>query len=268
MNPLEQRALLLRQLAALRQQGLPHHRALALAADGLPVGELRALARRALQLLESGGPAPDDAPSLERLLGRGDCEPLELEHAALRVEAQLWSQTATRTAGVYLSVAVAGPLLLTALVAWLPVFWPALPMTHGLPVPFLVLLAAMRWAGVPLAVAALVALRRFEPQLAPGHQRAQLAASLLAEPADGAFDGLPLGEVERRYLQARQAQVGAPAAARELAAELVDESRRSLSIFQHLAPLLGVFLLLPVLAMILSLLLLPLLLPVGSIGGI
>ncbi len=263
MSPLEQRALLLRQLAALRQRGTPHHQALALAAEGLPVGELRAAVRRALRTLEQGESPGASSDPLEDLLARGDCGVVEIEHLALGVEARLWAATATRTARLYLGIAVGVPLVLAALVGWLPVVWSDMLNMNTLLPGLVAILGAMRWLGLPLLVAALVALRRFEPQVAPGHTQALRAAALLA---DG--ETRQLGAVQRRYLQLRREQVGEPQALRELAWELVRESRRSQIVFQHLAPLLGIFLLLPVLAVMVAVMLVPFMVLTSSIGAV
>lgn len=245
MTALEHQSLLLRQIAALRRRGMDHHRALALAADGIPVGELRATALRAARGLAAGGVATADDP-LEALLSSSTCgvEQLELEAAA--VEARLWALSSLRSSRLYFSLATAGPVLLACFLAWVtgPLIT-EVPFSDGIVVGIGLVL---RWGGVPLAVAALVLVQRLHRGVAPGYRQASQAAALL-ELAVGDSDthGPPLDLNAERYLTARRAAVGGSAAARELAAELCAESKRTQALFAQLAPLLGAVALGPIL---------------------
>ncbi len=244
MNTLERQGLLLRQIAALRRQGMAHHQALALAADGLPVGELRALAQRAGRNLTKGGEGTASTP-LEALLGRSDASVEELVHGAAALEARLWAQCSLRTARLYYGVALAGPPLLACLLAWVTA-----PLLAGEGVDggmVAAMGAVLRWSGVPLAVAALFLVRSLHHSVAPGYRQAVQAAALLELASRGG--DLPVGLLDPNagaFFAARRASAGSETAARELAAELCAESQRVQAIFGQLAPVLGAIALVPI----------------------
>ncbi len=258
MSPPEQEALLLRQLGGLRRRGLGHDQALELAAESLPRGALRARVEHALRALAAGAAPAREGEPLDALIADGRCSLEQLESAAEALEARLWAQASLRTARLYLRVALAGPPLLACLLGWL--VWPQL--TEVLPAvspPLLVLVGLARYAGLPLAAGALYVVQRLDARVAPGFGKSMQAVALLEVAARGGDEpAVSLGVEERRYFQARRAQVGAPGAARELAGELVLESRRAQRAFRHLAPVLAAVLAFPMLGLVLALLVQPL----------
>ena len=241
---LERKSLLLRQVAALRRHGMAHGQALAHAADGLPAGELQAVARWSLRQLEEGGEAASTDDPTAALLANGDCSVQQLEHGASALEARLWAQSSLQSARLYFGLALAGPPLLACLMAWLSLpLLAALQIDDGL---LVVLGFALRWGGVPLAVVALVLVKRLHRGAAPGYRQAMLATALLEQSVRGVEpSSLSLSPNQERYLAARRAVVGADVAARELAAELCAQSERTQALFAQLAPLLGAAVLLP-----------------------
>ena len=251
MSPAEQESLLLRQVAALRRQGVPHDQALARSGAGLPTGALRDTVHDALRALAAG--STPQGSGLGALLGRGTVDVSALEVAAQARDARLSAMAALRLTRVYAGIALAGPLLLGSALAWLV---PGLQTPDGaVPGPWVVLGAGatvLRFAGLPLAVAALLALGRLAPRLAPGATLIQRAADLL-DADDSAAPEL-IDPLEHAFFDARRQRVGAASAARELAFELVQEGEERVQRFRHLAPVAGAvggaMLLLPLLALV------------------
>lgn len=236
MSPLEQRALLLGQVASLMKHGVAAGEALSVAMQGLTDGAVRAAADHALSELRAGR-TPDPSSALGcALMSAG-----EVECSALAVDARLVAESALRGARLVLAAATAGPLLLATFWAWVLYIWP-------LPGERAPLLLAVRFVGPVLAVGAALASRRLGSAFAPGARQGQKAALVLKAAAVGVSVGLDaaLAPVESEYLRAREARVGAVQAARDLADELLAESARSLLWFRTLAPIVGAVLLLPV----------------------
>jgi hypothetical protein len=252
MTDSEQEALLLRQLCALRGSGLSQAQALSHAAEGLR-GPLAARVVAARRALESGGASRD-------ILAR-EADIAALDHAARAIDASLSAAAALTMTRVYLTVALAGPLVLGSLLVWagadlmvavisessggsLPGAWHVLLALRGL----------LAWLGIPAAVGITVLIGRLGDRLAPGAARLSQAAGLLQAAADGT-DPLPLlsASPDRAYLSVRQSQIGAAGAAVELAAELAREGETAAAIFRDIAPLaatvIGVVVLLPLLVL-------------------
>ncbi len=251
MSDLAQRSLLLRQLAALRRSGVDHDEALRIAAEGLPPGRVGAAVDEARRALAAGeGASGDDA--LVRLLATGDASVERLERAAAAVDAEMAADAALATARLYFGIAIAGPLVIFAVLGWVsPVdgiageMWtrstPFSPYgeVDGMPTLWratAALMALAKWAGIPAALGVVVALRRLPVGWTPGLRELRAAGGLLDAAATGADPGPLVGDFDRAYLEARRGSVGAEAAAAEVAAELVREADGKLAAFRHLAP--------------------------------
>ena len=258
MSPLEQEALLLRQLVGLRRRGLAHDQALKLAAESLPQGALRARVDHALRVLAAGTAPAKDGLAFDGLLEDGACSLEQLESAAEALEARLWARVSLRTARLYLRVALVGPPLLACMLGWL--LWPSLADALPAVSPALLgLVGLARYAGLPLAGGALYLVQRLDRRLAPGFGKSMQAVALLEVAARGGDEpAVALRAEDRSYFLARRARVGSTEAARELAAELALESRRSLRVFHHLAPVLAAVLAFPALGLVMVLLMQPL----------
>jgi hypothetical protein len=247
----EQESLLLRQVAALRRGGHGHDQALDLARKGLRQGALADRVDAALRALAAGGEAASDP-----LLAGGQAPVESLDHAAAAADAQLSADAALAMVRTYLVVALAGPLLIGCLLGWLapaptpaavagsfdrPLAWQSLGQV----------LAILKVAGLPLAVAVVAVVRRVDWRIASGVEQVRRASMLFraaaigADPADLLADG-----VERTWVSARASSCGVPQATAELAEELLRDAEGSLALFRHLAPvvalLVGLVLLIPV----------------------
>lgn len=225
MSPDEQRSLVLRQVAALRRRGVSHAAAVSAVASGLPPTTLAHEMGAALQAL-AAGECPRRHPGLEWLLGRGTVPVEALEHAARALDARLSAAAAVRLTRVYAGIGLAGPLALGSVLAWLV---PSVLPEHSEPRLFWQVLlggaALLRYLGLPLAVAALAALRRGAGRLAPGSAAIGRAASLLEAAAEGSDPARHLSDpIERAWLAIRQESVGATRAAAELDEELVRDA--------------------------------------------
>ncbi len=244
MNESEQESLLLRQLAALRRRGHSHVDALALAAAGLPQGPLADRVQFAQRQLAAGEPQAGGADPLQAPTGAPDA----LEHAARAIDARLAAAASLSTVRLYLSIAVAGPLALVSLLAWI-----SLPALDANPSLWLIskLVVLLKLSGIPLALVAILAMGRFTRRFAPGVDMLHRAAALLDAAATGTDPILALDQtVEVDYFCARRGVVGAPQAAVELAGELLREGDQTLVRFRHLAPLVLTVVALPLLWMV------------------
>jgi hypothetical protein len=241
MSPQEQESLLLRQLAALRREGLPHDRALATAGQGLKPGVLASRVGAARRTLESGEVCGPQEDLLDRILARGTDAPETLDHAAAAIDARLAVGSSLALTRLYLAIGSVSLLLIGCLVGW--VFPRPSLYVDGAPGVWIALdrvLAMLRWGGIPLACGALVMLGPMARRFAPGVRAVERAAALLEAAAAGTDPGpLVVQPIERAYYESRRPQVGAPQAASELAEELVREGERKLVLFRHLAPILG-----------------------------
>lgn len=241
MNEAEQESLLLRQLAALRRRGHSHVQALELAAAGLPFGPLADRVRVALQVLAAGEPGAASQDPLQAPAGTAD----SLDYSARAIDARLAAEGSLLLARVYLSVAVAGPLVfLTALAA---IFGPLLATDPSFWLVVQVL-GLIKLVGLPVALLAVVVMGRYIRRLAPGFEKLQRAGALLDAAAVGSDPLFALEDgVEVAYFASRRAAAGVTRAAEELASELVLEAERGLERFRHMAPLVLVVLSVPLL---------------------
>lgn len=249
MRASEQESLLLRSIIALRRSGLSHGEALAQATTGLPRGPLVARVERARRALSAGEPSRTDP-----LLGSGEIPIAALEHAAGAIDAQLSADATRAMSQRYLTLMLAGPLLLGAGISWL---LPGIELdsasTGGWSL-LAMLGAALRFGGVPLALGAAVLIRRTGDKMAPGTHRIRQASQLLALAAADE-DPVPFltHDSDRAYLVTRLTQISQPQAAAELAAEMVREGEQRAAMFSLLAPLaaavLGVLILAPILVL-------------------
>ncbi len=231
MNQAEQESLLLRQLAALRRRGHAHVEALELASAGLPPGPLADRVQAALRQLAAGEPEPGSSDPLLVTNGAPDA----LEHAARAIDARLAADASLVTVRLYLSVAIAVPLLMLSALAF--VFLPALDADPSLRLVGKVV-ALVRVAAPVLAVVAVFGAGRYTRRLAPGFHKLNRAGALLDAAAAGSDPILALDEtVEIDYFCSRRGAAGPSQAAIELARELVREGEASVLRFRHVAPL-------------------------------
>ena len=254
MRPAEQESLLLRSIVALRRSGLSHGEALTQAATGLPQGPLRTRVEHARRSLSAGTPDHTDP-----LLASGVTPIAALEHAAHAIDAKLSADATRAMSQRYLTLILAGPLVLGAGLAWL---------TPGLEIDYSgaehtsrflrnTLSIILRFIGVPLALGIAVLIRRGGDRIAPGTGRIRQAGRLLELAAADEDPDSHLTEYsDRVYFTTRVTQTSTSQAAAELATVMVHEGEGRARMFHHLAPLaaalLGVLTLAPILIIIYS----------------
>lgn len=253
MQTAEQESLLLRSIVALRRSGLSHGDALTQAAAGLPKGPLLTRVEDARRALSAGAPRPSDA-----LLASGSTPIDALEHAARSIDAQLSADAVRAMSQRYLTLMLAGPLVLGAGIAWLLsgieiIDSSARSSTSWALLTYLATL--LRFGGVPLAIGIAVLIRRCGEHLTPGSKRIRQASRLLALAATDEDPAPHLTHpIDRAYFINRLTQTSPSQAAAELAAEMVREGEGHAAMFRHLAPLtaavLGVMALAPILFLI------------------
>ena len=253
MRTAEQESLLLRSIVALRRSGLSHGEALTQAATGLPRGPLQTRVEQARRALSAGAPDQTDP-----LLARGTTPIDALEHAAHAIDAKLSADATRAMSQRYLTLMLAGPLVLGAGLAWLA---PDMALDSGsasIPTWLLTSLGTMlRFLGVPLALGIAVLIRRGGDRIAPGTGRIRQASRLLELAAADEDPASYLTEdSDRIYFITRTSQTSASQAAAELATVMVREGENRAMMFHHLAPLagaiLGILALAPFLVMIFS----------------
>jgi hypothetical protein len=254
MKDIEHHCLLLRQTAALRQQGLNQAQALALVVEGLPEGPLRDGVLRARKALSSGEPLPPTDDAFLVLLTRGDIAAVTLEHAAQALEARLWADTALRTTRLYLVVGLAVPLLLASLLAWLPYVRLLLPEALPVQSATSLLLVLARFLAPLLALLVILTNRRWFHAFMPGFHQLNKAARLLDPSMVAVLPSGPEacppevvaeGGSARAFYLTRRASVGPVQAARELGLELLRQGQGNLLLLRHLAPIAGALLIWP-----------------------
>lgn len=235
MNTVAQEVLVLRQLMALRQRSVPQDQALAMVAQGLPPGSVAdsvATARRAL----SAGLVGADNDELSGILADSAAPVRALELAALAREARVSADGALRLARVYGAVAVAGPLVVGSMLAWLA---PGLanlgldvaPSTVGLG------LTVVRWVGIPLAAVLAWAVGRATQGIVPGVadlQRAAVMWTLAARP--GGQRPVVAGDAEHAFVALRRRSVGEDVAFGELADVLAARGHRHVALSRAFIP--------------------------------
>lgn len=247
MNEVEQTALLLRQMAALRRAGRPHDEALRLARQGLPAGGLADRVDAALAALAADA-VPPGRDFLDVVLASPDAPPDGLEFAADGLDAQLAAVGARSLLRLYGSVLLAAPLLAGCVLGWAhvdSVFTedPGAAFGLGQTGAITWVLAArltigLKYAGIPLAVLAVVAVRVATGWIAPGADSLRRASALLLGAAAGdVAPELLVHPGERRYFEVRRVQAGERGAAAEIAVELRRTTEHRLTLFRHLAPL-------------------------------
>lgn len=264
MSPLERESLLLRQLAALRHRGIAHERALEMAREGLPAGPLAERVDAARRDLAAGGGGRAGGGDV---LARGQAPTEALEYAAQAIDARLSADASLAMVRLYLTIGIAGLLVVGAVLGWVvsearvdqatsdltaSAISPLRLLDEG---PALVrvvrgwsafqgqVLVALKYAGLPLAVVVAIVLRRAALRSAPGVGPTLLGATLLEAAASGADPSASLSDPsERAYLDARRQVVGASRAAAELAQELVHQGEHVSLLFRHLAPIAGAIL--------------------------
>ena len=248
MQSAEQESLLLRQMAALRRSGLSQDQALVHAADGLPRGPLAVRVAAARRVLESGAQSNADP-----LLSNGTTPVAALDHAAGALDARLSADAALAMTRLYATIALAGPLALGGVLAWVtPDLMSIVGEAPNAWVVLMTVFGALRFLGIPLAIGVSLLIGHGGERLAPGVSRIRQAAALLQA---AAADQDPLkiisNPTDMAYFSIRRAQVGVAQSAAELAGELVQEGEHAASLFRHLAPpaaaVLGVFILIPAL---------------------
>jgi hypothetical protein len=232
MTPIEQESLLLRQIVALRRRGWSHDRALEHTRSGLPEGELLKRVEAAQRELAAGSTeAPD-------LLARGDAPVETLERGAAALEARASAASALSLMQLYVSIAVAGPLVLGSLLGWL-VGSELYAMT---PPPMRALAGVLLFlepAGLPIAFVSVGFIRWAFARALPT-SRIERGARLFDSAARGDEpEDLIRGPVEQAYFVTRRSAVGAAQAMEELATELVREGEGLVRLFRHLAPVVG-----------------------------
>ena len=242
MTPVEQTALLLRQTAALRRRGRSHADALTAARAGLPPGPLAQRVDGALRTLAAGEAPAARGDTLEAVLAGAGEGVDHLDHAALALDTQLQVEASLSLARLYITLAVALPLLVGTVLGFAETGGLANDQTTA---PWL-LFGATTWMlkaiGVPLAVAWAL-LIRFLRVRAPGTDHLRRATGLLQAAAQGHVSPALLGnETERRYFDARGSACGEVQAAVEIAEELVITGEARVRLFRHLAPVLAALL--------------------------
>lgn len=211
LSPVEQEALALRELVALRRAGLTHGAAVALVGEATPRGPLGQKLRAAGQALSAG----------QAMLGDpwtdADAPISAVEARAEAIEARLEANQATRLARWVTSAALAGPLVVACTVAW--VVPSEVLQPNGRPSSDLGgVIAALRWGALPAAGLLALAVAWLGQRVAPGVSALMQAADLLSGDHRGRAGDL--GGPAERFMAARTAQTDGLTARRELALHL------------------------------------------------
>jgi hypothetical protein len=264
------RALVLRQFAALRRQGMGSGQALELLGDGLLEGAVRddcVLSSRALV----GGRGLEDHSDFTRVLTDSTSPPEAAEGLAEAFEARLDAADALAGPTFLLQLVLAGPLVLLSLLGWLfhETFF---GLNAVLPSPTRALLAlseSLRFVGVPLGVGCIFGVRALRQRFSPGFPGLTRAVRLLeaSTRAEAAVDlrSLELLPVESQVLDSLRTHGGFASALRTLAAELIREARGSVAAFRSLGPVVAVFVVVGIYLAVLIALYLPIFSIAGSI---
>jgi hypothetical protein len=262
------RALVLRQFAALRRQGLGALEALQHLSEGLPPGAVREDCLLASRALAAGG--AETGSDFARVLTDSTGGPEQAESLARAFEARLDAQDALAAPAFLLQFVLIGPLVVLSLLGWLlrRDFFGMEGLSLPGPTQALRELAlSLQYLGLPLAAGCFFAVRAVRTKFSPGFQdftRATrlLEASTRAE-ASVDFRALQLQPLEQQVLQALRAHGGLAPAFRALAAELSGEGRASVAAFRSLGPVVAVFVVIGVYLGVL----IALYLPIFSIAG-
>ncbi len=233
MRDLERRALLFRQMAALRRRGLSQSEALDLASQALPQGPLRDAVAAAKSQLQAGQVS---APAVLPALLAADTPPEAFDRAADAADAELAARAATALTRAYACIALLFALSLLLLRIPLGAGWAGeLAGTATSPAGVL-LLAAVAFVGTVVSAAGIA----LAGAVAPGARELRSAASLLeaASLGRGLGETLP-GGLFYVLFEARRGSVGEAGAAAEVARELVREGQEKMLWFRHFAPVAG-----------------------------
>lgn len=251
MTDASARILVARELAALRRAGFSVIDSLSFIAPALPAGTLRTDADTVLSALKSGGEANVNDPVLS-LVARGDAASADsLDAAAVGLEAADSAKLARASASLWLTILVAGPLIVGALVGW----WRPDSEDFGAGIPLLSRLLftvadVLKWIGIPLAIVLAVVAHFVLRRAAPGIRELSAASSLLqyaaaVEAGVARTDPLlssalqTLTPDERQFFEWRKALTSAAEAARILAEELTLEGHQRTTGFASFAPVAG-----------------------------
>lgn len=270
MSELATRALVLRQFAALRRQGLDAGAVLRQLGEGLPEGPVRADCVLAERALAAGG--REAGSDFTRILSDPNGAPDQAEAFAEALETKLDAEQALAAPAFTAQVALLGPPLLLACVGWTaPALFSELDQAR-LPGPTAALLELaepMRFFGVPLALGLFFAVRALKARFAPGFavlMRAAdaLQASTRAE-ADVNVRALGFSSLELNVFQRLSFHASTSAALRTLADELRNEGRTSVASFRAIAPVVALAFVLSLYSAVLIALYLPIFTIAGSI---
>lgn len=268
MSELSTRALVLRQFAALRRQGLDAGTVLRQLGEGLPEGPVRADCVLAERALASG--QRETASDFTRLLSDPHGAPEQAEALAEALETRLDAEQALAAPAFTLQVALMGPPLVLAVVGWFfPVLFQELEPAR-LPGPTLAmfeLAAPMRFFGVPLAAGLFFAVRALRARFSPGFRvliRAADALQASTRPeAEVNVRALGFTPLELVVFQTLSFHASSALALRTLASELGREGRASVAAFRAIAPVVALLLVFSLYTSVL----IALYLPIFSIAG-
>jgi hypothetical protein len=268
MSELSTRALVLRQFAALRRQGLEAGAVLQQLGAGLPEGSVRADCLLAERALASG--QRETGSDFTRLLTDPNGAPEQVEALAEALETRLDAEQALLAPSFTLQVALIGPPLVLAFIGWaFPVLLLDVP-PERMPGPTQVMFELsqpMRFLGVPLAIGLYFALRALRARFSPGFQVLTRAADALQAStrpeADVNVSSLGFTKLELVFFQSLSFHATSSVALRTLAEELRREGREAVAKFRAIAPVVGLIIVLQ----FYTSLLIALYLPIFSIAG-
>ncbi len=220
MNPLQQEGLLLRQLGALREQGIPADQALAIA--GPPSSPLGPRVARARRILAAGTGRDEEMDPLVRLLASPTATTQSLDLAARAADARFSADEGLAELRFQLGLAVAVSFVLG--LCFLFAVPDAAGFTDGADGPSwgTTLARVFQLLSLPLAIGGCWLAARLPARWSPGITGYLAAGALLETVAHGG-DPLPLLQDpwEQRYLAARGPVVGVQGAVDELVSERV-----------------------------------------------
>lgn len=207
------RALVLRQFAALRRQGLGAAAALGPLGEGLPAGAVREDCLLASRALAAGG--AESGSDFTRVLTDPTGVPEQAESLAEAFEARLDAEDALAAPAALLQLVLAGPLVVLSLLGWLlrENFFGMEGLTLPAPTQTLRELAvALRFAGLPLAAICFFAVRALRTKFSPGF-RAFTRATRLLEASTRAEASVDLKSLASRRWSCRCWRPSAPTGA-------------------------------------------------------
>lgn len=245
MTDASARIVIARALAALRRGGFSVVDSLSFIAPALPAGPLRTDAESVLAALKAGSESTVNDPLLS-LVARGEAASADaLEAAAIGLEAADSAKAARASASLWLTILLAGPLVLGAVVGW----WRPDNDFYGAGVPtvtraMFAVADVLRFVGLPAAIVLALVARTVLRRAAPGVRELNATSELLRYAAAVECGSSPalaaaLTPAERQFFEWRKALTTDADAARILAAELSVEGRRRNETFAAVAPVVG-----------------------------